>query len=89
MVAALESGIPTLERSEMLGVVTAHYRDSIAVSGTHGKPLQPVMLTQLFIQAEKILLLSLEESSRLSEAMAVQAKSDIMICEACEYVDTF
>ena len=32
LVAALKSGIPTLERSEMLGVVTAHYQDSIAVS---------------------------------------------------------
>ncbi len=73
MVAALESGIPTLERSEMLGVVTAHYRDSIAVSGTHGKTTTTGMLTQLFIQAGKDPSAIIGGKLRLSEAMAVQA----------------
>ena len=89
LVAALESGIPTLERSEMLGVVTAHYQDSIAVSGTHGKTTTTGMLTQLFIQAGKDPSAIIGGKLPFIGSNGRAGKSDIMICEACEYVDTF
>ena len=37
LAAAREKGIPTLERSVMLGIVCRRYADAVAVSGTHGK----------------------------------------------------
>ena len=36
LVAAREKGVPTVERSVMLGMVTRRYPNSVAVSGTHG-----------------------------------------------------
>ena len=47
--AAAEQGIPCIERSVMLGVVTRRYRRSIAVSGTHGKTSTTAMLSQILI----------------------------------------
>lgn len=43
--AAAEQGIPCIERSVMLGVVTRRYKRSIAVSGTHGKTTTTAMLS--------------------------------------------
>ena len=42
---AKEQGIPAIERSIMLGIVTRRYNRSIAVSGTHGKTTTTSMLT--------------------------------------------
>ena len=89
LMAALNSGIPTLERSEMLGVVTKHYQNSIAVSGTHGKTTTTGMLTQLFIQAGKDPSAIIGGKLPFIGSNGRAGKSDIMICEACEYVDTF
>ena len=47
--AAVEQGIPCIERSVMLGVVTRRYKRSIAVSGTHGKTSTTAMLSQCLI----------------------------------------
>ncbi len=47
--AAAEQGIPCIERSVMLGVVTRRYKRSIAVSGTHGKTTTTAMLSQILI----------------------------------------
>ena len=66
--AALESGIPTLERSEMLGVVTAHYQGlHCRFRNTHGKLLRLACLHNYFYKLAKILPL-------LSEKAAVHRK---------------
>ena len=49
LTAAREKGIPTVERSVMLGMVTKRYPHSIAVSGTHGKTTTTALLTQTLI----------------------------------------
>ena len=36
LIAARQSGVPTIERSVLLGEITAHYSDAICISGTHG-----------------------------------------------------
>ena len=41
LVAARAKGIPTLERSVMLGLLTKKFANPIAVSGTHGKTTRP------------------------------------------------
>ena len=52
LVAARENGIKTMERSEMLGVVTDKYMNSIAVSGTHGKTTTTSMLSHVLLEAD-------------------------------------
>ena len=89
LMKARELGIPTLERSEMLGVVTSKYSKSIAISGTHGKTSTTGMLTQILVGAGK------EPSAVIGGKLpyiggnSTVGKSDIMVCEACEYVDSF
>lgn len=63
LIAAKEQGIPCIERSVMLGLITDRYANSIAVAGTHGKTTTTAMLTQIMIEGKKIQLRSLEETS--------------------------
>ena len=89
LVAAQEKGIPAIERSVMLGIVTRRYRRSIAVAGTHGKTSTTAMLSQLLIGS------GFDPSAIIGGKLpflggnSYVGQSDIIVCEACEYVDTF
>ena len=89
LVAAKEKGIPAIERSVMLGIVTRRYNRSIAVAGTHGKTSTTAMLSQLLIGA------GFDPSAIIGGKLpylggnSYVGQSDIIVCEACEYVDTF
>ena len=88
-VAAAEKGIPCIERSVMLGIVSRRYNRSIAISGTHGKTSTTGMLTQVLIGA------GFDPSAIIGGKLpfiggnSYVGHSDILVCEACEYVDTF
>ncbi len=87
--AAVKNGIPCIERSVMLGIVTRRYKRSIAVSGTHGKTTTTAMLSQILIGS------GFEPSAIIGGKLpfiggnSYVGHSDIIVCEACEYVDTF
>lgn len=89
LVAAHEKGIPTVERSEMLGMVTKRYPNTVAVSGTHGKTTTTALITQIFVNA------GIDPSAIIGGKLPFiggngrVGKSDTIVCEACEYVDTF
>ena len=53
LAAARDQGIPTLERSVMLGMLTDRFPQLVAVSGTHGKTTTTAMLTQILVEAGK------------------------------------
>ena len=53
LIAAKASGVPMLERSELLGILSQNYDDCIAVSGTHGKTTTTSMITQVLMGAGK------------------------------------
>ncbi len=89
LVAARERGIPTLERSVMLGILTARFPDSIAVSGTHGKTTTTGMLTQILLEAGKDPSAIIGGKLPLIGGNGRVGKSGCIVCEACEYVDTF
>lgn len=89
LVAANEKGIPCLERSIMLGIVTRRYNRSVAVAGTHGKTSTTAMISQILIGS------GFEPSAIIGGKLpaiggnSYVGESDIIVCEACEYVDTF
>lgn len=89
LMAAEERGIPTIERSVMLGIVSRRYKNSIAVSGTHGKTTTTAMITQVCIDG------GADPSAVIGGKLPAiggngrVGKSQTIICEACEYVDTF
>ncbi len=89
LVAAREKGVPTLERSVMLGMLTEKYPQLVAVSGTHGKTTTTAMLTQIFIETGADPSAIIGGKLPIINSNCRVGKSDTIICEACEYVDTF
>lgn len=89
LVSAKEQNIPAIERSVMLGILASQYPDSIAISGTHGKTTTTAMLTQILVNAKKDPTAIIGGKLPFLNGNSAIGKSDIMVCEACEYVDTF
>lgn len=89
LIAARERGIPALERSVVLGMLTRKYRNAIGVSGTHGKTTTTGMITQILIEAGKDPSAVIGGKLPFIGGNGRVGKSDNMVCEACEYVDTF
>ncbi|WP_444641979.1 UDP-N-acetylmuramate--L-alanine ligase [Caproiciproducens sp. R1] len=89
LVAAREKGIPVVERSVMLGMVTRRYPHPVAVSGTHGKTTTTAMITQILLHAKKDPSAVIGGKLPLIGGNGRVGKSGTIVCEACEYVDTF
>lgn len=89
LVAAKASGVPVIERSILLGEITARYSNTICISGTHGKTTATAMLTQILLDAQ------LDPTAVIGGKLSAiggngrVGKSETMVCEACEFVDTF
>ncbi len=89
LVAANELGIPCLERSVMLGIVTRRYNRSVAVAGTHGKTSTTAMISQILIGSGFDPSAIIGGKLNAIGGNSYVGQSDIIVCEACEYVDTF
>ena len=89
LVAALNSGIPTFERSEMLGAVTEMFSNCISVCGTHGKTTVSSMLTQMLIETGNDPSAVIGGKLPLINSNGRVGNTENMVCEACEFVDTF
>lgn len=89
IVKAKELGIPCLERSVMLGIVTRRYNRSVAVAGTHGKTSTTAMISQILIGSGFDPSAIIGGKLNAIGGNSYVGQSDIIVCEACEYVDTF
>lgn len=89
LVAAKASGIPTFERSKLLGAVTRMYSNSICICGTHGKTTSCSMLTQLLIEAGLDPTAVIGGKLPLTGSNGIVGHTEHMVCESCEFVDTF
>lgn len=89
LIAAKAGNAPVLERSELLGIVTSWYDNAICISGTHGKTTTTSMLTQILYTAKVDLSAFIGGKLPCIGGSGRAGKSDIMVCEACEFVDTF
>lgn len=89
LVAAREKGLPTLERAIMLGHVTREFGVPVGVSGTHGKTSTTAMLTNILIDD------GIDPSAVIGGKLPLIGgngrigESEVIVVEACEYVDTF
>ncbi len=89
LVAAKASGIPTFERSKLLGAITRIYPNSICICGTHGKTTSCSMLTQILIEADFDPTAVIGGKLPLTGSNGMVGHSEHMVCEACEFVNTF
>lgn len=89
LIAAKMSGVPVLERSELLGIVTSWYKNALCVSGTHGKTTTTSMLTQILIEQGLDISAVIGGKLPAIHGSGRAGTTDIMTCEACEFVDTF
>ena len=89
LVAAKASGIPTFERSKLFGAISRMYPNCIAVCGTHGKTTTTSMLAQILIEAGADPTCVIGGKLPLMGSNGRVGQSDTMVCEACEFVDTF
>lgn len=89
MVAAMKRNLPIMERSQLQGEVTSWYKNAIAVSGTHGKTSTTSMITQIFTQAGEDPTAIIGGKLPFIGGNSRIGRSEYIICEACEYVDSF
>ena len=89
LIAAKASGVPVLERSELLGIVTGWYSDAICVSGTHGKTTATSMITQIMVEQGLDITAYIGGKLPLIHGSGKVGTNDTMVCESCEFVDTF
>ena len=89
LVAARESGVPTVERSVILGEITGHYADALCVSGTHGKTTTTAMLTQILLDGGFDPTCVIGGKLPAIGGSGRAGTTEHMVCESCEFVDTF
>lgn len=89
IVEANHKGIPCIERSVMLGIILSKYKNSIAVSGTHGKTSTTSMITNILLDAQRSPTSIIGGTLPRIKGNSCIGDSDIIVCEACEYVDSF
>ena len=89
LVKAAGSGIPTIERGKLLGLITREYPNTIGVAGTHGKTTTTSMLSQILLQGGFDPSVFIGGRLPLINANGRAGGSDIMVCEACEFQDHY
>ena len=87
--AASSYGIPTIERSVLLGYVSRLYKQSICVSGTHGKTTTTSMATHIFMEAGADPTVMIGGTLPLLHSGYRVGQGDTIILESCEYCNSF
>lgn len=89
LLSAKEQNIPLMERSVLLGAICRRYPDTIAVCGTHGKTTVTSMITQILLTAGLDPSAIIGGKLPLIQSNGRAGQTGTMVCEACEFVDTF
>ena len=87
--AAREKGIPAFERSKILGAITRFYDNTIGVAGTHGKTTVSSMITQILLLNKRNPSAVIGGKLPIAGSACVVGDSDTLVCESCEFVDSF
>ena len=78
-----------IDRAAFLGQIMREYKNSIAVSGTHGKTSTTSMLSTIFNYAKKDPTILVGGNLSTIGGNVRIGNSEHFITEACEYVDSF
>lgn len=86
---ALTSGIPMMDRAEMVGQVMSNYKSAIAIAGTHGKTTTTSMVSHIYLAAGMDPTISVGGILKAIEGNLRIGRSGNFITEACEYTNSF
>ncbi len=89
LLEAKRLGIPLMERSDLLGALTRRFDNVIGVCGTHGKTTVSSMITQVLLMNNLDPTAVIGGRLPLINANGCAGDSELMVCESCEFVDTF
>ena len=89
MIEAKRLNIPTMERANFLGELTRCYKDTICISGTHGKTTTTSMVSLCFLEALKDPSIQVGAYLKQIDGNYKVGNSEHFVIEACEYVESF
>ena len=89
LVRAKELNIPVIERGAFLGKLTKAFRNSICISGTHGKTTTTSMVSMCFLEACKDPSIQVGAYLNAINGNYRVGNSEYFIIEACEYVESY
>ena len=89
MQEAKKLNIPTIERADFLGKLTRCFKDTICISGTHGKTTTTSMISLCFLEAIKDPSIQVGAFLKAINGNYKVGNSEHFIIEACEYVESF
>lgn len=89
LAAALESGVPTFQRAELLGELSRRFSNCVGICGTHGKTTVTSMTTQVMIDAGLDPSAVIGGKLPLTDSYGRVGKTENIVMESCEYQDTF
>ena len=87
--AAIESGIPTFQRAELLGEVSRQFSNCIGICGTHGKTTVTSLTVQTMIEAGLDPSAVIGGKLPLTNSYGRVGQTETIVMESCEYQDTF
>lgn len=87
--AAEAKGLPMLSRAEFLGQIMRNYKESIAVSGTHGKTTTTSMISEILMDAKKDPTITVGGMLDIIGGNIRVGGPDLFVLEACEYTNSF
>ena len=89
LVKAKELNIPIIERGSFLGLLTKAFKNTICVSGTHGKTTTTSMISLCFLEAAKDPSIQVGAYLKQLDGNYRVGNSEYFIIEACEYVESY
>ncbi len=89
MVEAKKLNIKTIERADFLGELTRCYKNTICISGTHGKTTTTSMVSLCFLEGLKDPSIQVGAYLKQIDGNYKVGNSEHFIIEACEYVESF
>ncbi len=89
MIRSRQSGVPVIDRAELLGLIMKRHSFGIAVSGTHGKTTTTSMITTIMLEAGTDPTAHIGGELDCIGGNTRIGNSQFFITEACEYYSSF
>ncbi len=89
IISAKDKNIKIIDRAEMLGYILKKYKNSICISGTHGKTTTTSIVSEILLKANVDPTITVGGNLPSIGGNLKIGSNDYIIAEACEYVNSF